>query len=92
MYYLQARWKAEGKTLQYYGLRSGKNLFRNSVLLNAKQRAVIAALRAYLPEKRALLFAPSRSAQVPCALSETACGGGVSLNGRIFSASPSESL
>lgn len=61
MYYLQARWKAEGKTLQYYGLRSGKNLFRNSVRLNAKQRAVIAALRAYLPERRALLFAPSRA-------------------------------
>lgn len=56
MYYLQARWKAEGKTLQYYGLRSGKNLFRNSVRLNAKQRAVIAALPKELTkrEKRIL--------------------------------------
>ena len=56
MYYLQARWKAEGKALQYYGLRSGKNLFRNSVRLNAKQRAVIAALPKELTkrEKRIL--------------------------------------
>lgn len=56
MYYLQARWKAKGKTLQYYGLRSGKNLFRNSMRLNAKQRAVIAALPKELTkrEKRIL--------------------------------------
>ncbi|MCM1043754.1 MAG: hypothetical protein NC350_06110 [Corallococcus sp.] len=41
MYYLQNRWKTEGKTLRYYGLRNKKKMFCNTVKLSAKQLAVI---------------------------------------------------
>lgn len=44
MYHLQSRWKAEGRNLIYYGMRSGENLFRNSVRLNAKQASIAASL------------------------------------------------
>ena len=41
MYVLQSRWKPEGKSLYYYGLRNRENLFCNRVRISAKQRAII---------------------------------------------------
>lgn len=41
MYYLQNRWKLDGKVLRYYGLRNKENLFNNTVKLNKRQIAVI---------------------------------------------------
>ena len=43
-YFLQNRWKLENKTLNYYGLRSGKNLFKNTVKLSAKEFRIISSL------------------------------------------------
>ena len=44
MYFLQNRWKQEGKKLVYYGLRNRENLFHNEIRLNKKQQALIAQL------------------------------------------------
>lgn len=44
MYYLQNRWKYEGKILRYYGLRSKADMFNNVVKLSAKQCAVVCKL------------------------------------------------
>ena len=41
MYVLQSRWKPEGKSLYYYGLRNRENLFCNRVRISAKQKAII---------------------------------------------------
>ena len=43
-YFLQNRWKLEGKKLYYYGLRSGNNLFKNSIKLSKAQIGVISSL------------------------------------------------
>ena len=43
-YFLQNRWKLENKTLNNYGLRSGKNLFKNTVKLSAKEFRIISSL------------------------------------------------
>ena len=44
MYYIQNRWKLEGRKLQYYGLRNAPNMFRNSIALSKKQADLLAAL------------------------------------------------
>ena len=44
MYELQTRWKQQGNTLTYYGLRSVPNLFKNKIRLSKKQSAVIEKL------------------------------------------------
>lgn len=44
IYYLQNRWKLEEHSLYYYGLRSGKNLFKNRIKLTGKQSEIIASL------------------------------------------------
>ena len=44
MYYLQSRWKAEGKKLVYYGLRNRENLFHNEIRLSKKQQKLIREL------------------------------------------------
>lgn len=44
MYFLQNRWKQEGKKLVCYGLRNRENLFHNEIRLNKKQQALIAQL------------------------------------------------
>ena len=49
-YFLQNRWKLEGKELYYYGLRSGKNLFKNSVKISEKQKEIISSLPKELSE------------------------------------------
>ena len=41
MYDIQNRWKLEGNVLQYYGLRSSPNMFKNSVRLTKKQLDII---------------------------------------------------
>lgn len=51
MYYLQNRWKFNGKNLVYYGIRAGENLNRNTVKLTAKQKKIISALPKELSEK-----------------------------------------
>ena len=54
MYCLQSRWKIEGRSLYYYGLRN--KLFSNRVKISKKQLAVLSALPGELTgrEKRIL--------------------------------------
>lgn len=56
MFVLQSRWKPEGGSLYYYGLRNKEHMFRNRVRLNRRQRAVIEALPCELTpaQKRSL--------------------------------------
>ena len=51
MYALQSRWKLEGNKLYYYGLRNRGVMFRNTVKLSKKQRAIVAALPKELTEE-----------------------------------------
>ncbi|MDE6667038.1 MAG: hypothetical protein K2K38_01665 [Clostridia bacterium] len=44
MYYLQNRWKYNGKCIVYYGIRAGKNLNKNVIKLTAKQKKIICTL------------------------------------------------
>lgn len=44
MYYLQNRWKANGKKLVYYGIRAGENLNKNVLRINKKQAKLISSL------------------------------------------------
>ncbi|MDE7168520.1 MAG: hypothetical protein K2O28_06725 [Clostridia bacterium] len=44
MYYLQNRWKCNGKSLVYYGIRLGENLNRNTIKLTGKQKKIISTL------------------------------------------------
>lgn len=44
MYYLQNRWKPDGKTIRYYGLRNKNRMFKNTVELTKKQLEVIKKL------------------------------------------------
>ena len=44
MYHLQSRWRLEYNILRYYGLRNRPDLFRNTVKLNSRQRAIIQRL------------------------------------------------
>ncbi|MCM1194814.1 MAG: hypothetical protein NC332_02650 [Firmicutes bacterium] len=50
MYYLQNRWKIEGKTLCYYGLRNKQDMFKNIVKLSSKQLTIIKQLPKELNE------------------------------------------
>lgn len=43
-YFLQTRWKLEGNKLYYYGLRNGKNIFKNTTKLTSKQKEIISSL------------------------------------------------
>ena len=44
MYDIQSRWKLEGSTLQYYGLRNQPNLFKNSIKLSNRQTQIVSKL------------------------------------------------
>lgn len=44
MYDIQSRWKLEGNTLRYYGLRNLPMLFKNKVKISKPQRAIIEKL------------------------------------------------
>lgn len=50
-YYLQNRWKLENNELYYYGLRCGKNLFKNRVKLSKKQAEIAKSLPRELTEE-----------------------------------------
>lgn len=56
MFCLQSRWRLEGKTLVYYGLRNRETMFRNTVRLTDRQVKIIAGLPGELTgrEKRIL--------------------------------------
>lgn len=51
MYYLQNRWKVDGRTLKYYGLRNKEDMFDNVVKLSGKQAAIVAKLPCELDER-----------------------------------------
>lgn len=44
MYDIQTRWRLENNILRYYGLRNQPNMFKNSIKLTKKQRAIIEKL------------------------------------------------
>ena len=44
MYDIQSRWKLEGNTLRYYGLRNQPNMFKNTVKLTKKQKTIVESL------------------------------------------------
>ena len=44
MYDIQSRWKLQGNTLRYYGLRGVPRLFDNTVRLNRRQQAIVRTL------------------------------------------------
>ena len=49
-YFIQNRWKLEDNKLYYYGLRSEKNLFKNSVKLSSAEIKIISSLPKILDE------------------------------------------
>ncbi len=51
MYILQSRWLLKNRRLQYYGLRSGENLFKNVIRLSRGQASIIASLPRELSDK-----------------------------------------
>lgn len=44
MYDIQSRWKLEGNVLRYYGLRNQPDMFKNTVKLTKKQKAIVKKL------------------------------------------------
>ena len=50
MYDIQSRWKLEESDLKYYGLRNQPDMFRNTVKLTKKQKAIIKKLPCELSE------------------------------------------
>lgn len=50
LYFLQNRWKIEGKRLHYYGLRCGDGMFKNTVKLSSAQAALVKKLPCELGE------------------------------------------
>lgn len=51
MYYLQSRWRLEGKTLVYYGLRKRDQMFHNTVNVTDYQVRILEKLPGTLTEK-----------------------------------------
>lgn len=66
MYYIQSRWKLEGRKLCYYGLRSGENMFRNSVPVSKRQAGILSALPKELTEDERICIASLLGVQVVC--------------------------
>lgn len=50
-YILADRWKQDGKVLTYYGLRNGKNMFKNKTKLSGRQAEIISSLPRVLSDK-----------------------------------------
>lgn len=44
MYDIQSRWKLEGDALRYYGLRNQPDMFKNTIKLTKRQKAIIEKL------------------------------------------------
>lgn len=100
IYYLQSRWKPEGRSLYYYGLRSREDLFRNRIAVSPRQAAIISSLPKALTddEKRILgklmdvqIVTEEKLRRIPASLSEarvctTCCANDYILPGLEFDA------
>ena len=64
MYELQSRWKPEGNTLRYYGLRNMPHMLKNTLRLSPKQQAIIRKLPCALTEKELHDLGPLVGVQV----------------------------
>ena len=53
MYDIQSRWKLDGNILRYYGLRNQPDMFKNTVKLTKKQKAIVEKLPCELTQKEA---------------------------------------
>ncbi len=51
MHHLQSRWVLSGRRLIYYGMRSGRNLFRNKVRISRKQAEIVSSLPCELSKR-----------------------------------------
>lgn len=52
MYYLQSRWRLEGRKLVYYGMRRGENLNKNVIKLSKQQADIVKKLPIKLDNQR----------------------------------------
>lgn len=52
MFYLQTRWKVDGKRLVYYGMRAKPNLNKNKLKLSHRQRKIIFSLPSELDARQ----------------------------------------
>ncbi len=64
MYFLQSRWKLEGRFLVYYGLRNRENLFRNKISVTAKQIPILQSLPTDLDAGKKAALGPLLGQQV----------------------------
>lgn len=64
MHYLQNRWKLQGRTLKYYGLRNKADLFHNTVKLSARQERLVRLLPAALDGKQKKILSPLLGKQI----------------------------
>ena len=64
MFFLQNRWKLQGRTLYYYGLRNRENLLRRRIRLTRAQCKLISSLPRPLTEKELRILSPLPG---PCA-------------------------
>lgn len=56
MYYIQNRWRLEGKNLHYYGLRTVPSLFKNDVSVSKKQAEILSSLPRHLEADELLII------------------------------------
>ena len=64
MFYLQNRWRLEGRKLYYYGLRRPPYLFKNRVKLSAKKASLISSLPLELDAREIRLLGKLAGEQV----------------------------
>ena len=64
MYDIQSRWKLEGDTLTYYGLRNLDSMFKNTVKLTKKQKNVIEKLPCELSAEELFILKDLMGVQV----------------------------
>ena len=58
MFFLQNRWKLQGRTLYCYGLRNRENLLRRRIRLTRAQYALVSSLPRTLTEKEKRILSP----------------------------------
>ena len=56
MYDIQSRWKLEGTVLRYYGLRNQPDMFKNTIKLTKKQKAIVEKLPCDLTEEEIVIL------------------------------------
>ena len=64
MYCIQSRWRLEGRSLVYYGLRNRENLFRNTVRLSRRQHGIVSRLPAELTDPDLSVIRPLLGEQI----------------------------